>query len=197
MLLREVDTMETMVMDHYQVEHKNLVRRRQWMYPYELEDGLEMTMKNFLAQRGVLTSFIFDPKLHDYQGLEIPVAPLFRIYSNLIKNAYDHGSPEVEVNIKLDEEKWGLNITIRSKLKRTLGGGENLESELSHIILQDDLGSSANVSGGLGLESVASLCEESGGEFHFHLSKGIWINEVFLPGRAGEQQDRPMSKQAA
>jgi signal transduction histidine kinase len=196
LVLREVDTMETLIVDHYGVVHKNALRKRQYQTPAEFEARLELILKNFITARGIESSFVFSPELRS-SALEFPVAPLFRIFSNLVKNAFDHGSPQVEVQFMLFEG--GMKLVVKSKLKGNLRRSLHLEEDLSQIILEEELSDQGPTSArqGLGLESVASLCEKHGGDFHFHLTPEMWVNEVFLPAHASDQNASKSFQKAA
>ena len=62
--------------------------------------------------------------------------------------------------------------------------------------MSNDRYSSDDKANGLGLKSIANLCEEQGGDFTFAIEDGYWVNLIRLP-RFVQSIDKTILKKAA
>lgn len=182
LLLREVDLLQGLVSDHFQLLHKNIRTNRMWASLAELEHVVDHHLESFLRVKGVAATLEVTEG-HRAQGhAEVYLPQFMRIVSNLIKNAADHEACQVEA--KLDFSERGVVFDLRSQSRGVKGDEQGLAQ---HILQFQAL---RPTSSGLGLDSVAELVESAGGEFSFRWSDGTWVAQFSYPIRSKDLQKR-------
>ena len=177
-VLREIKTMQTLITDHYHLQHKNLYDMHEHVPFSQVQWALEHVLSVYLPSSKVTTRLQYNYNNHDGQEVWIHVATLHRIWSNLVKNIAESQSSAADFIFDLSSE--GMTLTAKNKINHLKDHGvENISLELSQIILQGDAGH--QMYKGLGLESVSQLCYEKGGSFNISIEGDWWIGKVFLP----------------
>jgi hypothetical protein len=185
LLLREVDLFESLLYDHFKLSHRNLHGRHQHISCQDVPELYEMLMESFLAPRGIQYELAVSPDFN-WDHHQLPLAPLQRIGSNLIKNAVDHGGEKVLVYLsKSKEEHDVLLIKVVTQLHSPLSSSKKLEEDLSRRILEINPERSEakkkDSIQGLGLDSVTTLLESLGGEMSLEITSHEWINHLKIP----------------
>tara|TARA_R110002072_G_scaffold64203_6_gene159800 strand:+ start:10794 stop:12119 length:1326 start_codon:yes stop_codon:yes gene_type:complete len=182
-VLQEIKTLQSLVKDHYQIGHKNLVNSYN-VVNFEFAKGALFSMiENYLPSHLVDCRFVFTGHLSDDSPMEVKqqslvyYPTLYRVLNNLVKNISESKTDIVEFQFGYDE--LGLSITIKNNIYKLDDKSQELAQDLSDIIL--DFKDERLSGSGIGLESVTRLCEESGGKFSFRITGGQWVSEVFLP----------------
>ena len=85
--------------------------------------------------------------------------------------------------------KEGLHFEVRNNLTGLSSATRDLDSHLGAVISSADRELQNQSSGerGLGLLSMAQICESSGGSFHFHFESHCWITSGLLPWQSDQQ----------
>ncbi len=201
LVLNEIEALESLVVDHFQLKHQSLRDQSEWRLLVDIRSNVYSLIQTFLIEQSrIVHLHFFDSAeislIEDHQ-LKIHFPSFLRIFSNLIKNASDHGSPEVEVLCRLVKvkEDFQMDMVIKSKLKNQLASNEDMAQSLSTLILTEEVDGRAH----LGLESVQRLCEESGGQFNFSLEGQLWVNHLIIPLRSKSEptQQGTLLKKAA
>ncbi len=184
-LMGEIRIIQAQIKDHYKFSHKNLVNNYEYVSFDFARRWIERTVDSFLPTGLVESTFV-------YRGLVSPTAskeekkkavihyPSFsRILTNLIKNISEVKAHDVYLEFEYDGS--GLLCTVKNKVFDQEGNVVNLEHKLRESILNSSRNPVLKNESGIGLESISSICREQGGDFHFYLEDGYWVNKVFLP----------------
>jgi hypothetical protein len=185
LLLREVDLFESLIGDHFKLSHRNLAFRHKFINCQKLPELFEMVMESFLLPRRVGFELVVEPNFQ-WSEAQLPMAPIQRIASNLIKNAVDHGGEKVIVHLaKMNDASDVMLIKVITQLRAPLSFSKTIESELSKRILESGAGRSTVMldqsTHGIGLDSVTTLLEELGGEMSLEITNKEWINNLKIP----------------
>ncbi len=199
-LRNEIKMIQSLIKDHYKYGHKNLFGTYEYVSFDFAKASILKVIKSYLPDNLVETHFVFkgmisgssDPDVSEKCMVHFP--SFYRIMNNLVKNMAEDQTNEAEFVFDYDET--GLSITAKSKVFRLGEDHENLAKDLSAIIMGGDKYSSDDKANGLGLKSIASLCEEQGGEFSFAIVDGYWVNSVKLPAYT-QTIDKTFQRKAA
>lgn len=203
LVIQEVETMQRLLSDHFQLEHKNIKLQDEFKSFEQVKTSVFVLINHYFLAQQVSTHLVFQGLIDERRALDERSACLvhfpvfYRIMSNLVKNAYEHKVSEVELVFDYQDE--GLSIMMKNPLHTQVDNNLPLEKTLGHLILHE--GGQMNTSGakrqeGLGLESAAALAESVGGEFNCCIDQGYWINEVFLPRPSPKTLSKPGKKAA-
>lgn len=170
MISNEIKTLQSLVRDHYDFKHKNLVQTLDWVPFSYAQLAFNHLAQTYLANKIVTTSFNVLGTKNDDNLIYYP--SFYRILNNLIKNISESHSTHVFFEFKFDE----LGLTMISKNEMKISNEKEIPEHLARVILDEKLQTE-----GLGLESIYHMAEENGGHFNFEITSGVWINKLFLP----------------
>lgn len=199
-LRNEIKMIQSLVKDHYKYGHKNLFGTYEYVSFGFAKDSIKKMITGYLPENLVETHFVYKGEISegvDYETSEkclVHFPSFYRIMNNLVKNMAEDQTKEAEFVFNYDES--GLTITAKSKVFKLGDDHENLAKDLSAIIMSNDKYSSDDKANGLGLKSIANLCEEQGGEFSFAIEDGFWVNSIKLP-RFTQSIDKTALRKAA
>ncbi|MCB9060977.1 MAG: ATP-binding protein [Halobacteriovoraceae bacterium] len=180
----EIKMLESLVRDHFQYSHKNLIGLYEYVTFEFAKKTLFNLVANFLPPHQIQTKFIFEGHISDSVPIlernqyKVYFPYFYRILTNLLKNIAEQGSKQVEM--KFDYRDDVLRITIKNNITDLAGQNKNLDLKLQQTI-QKISGEGVKYSTGLGLESVHELCQELGGEFKFFIEDSCWHSLIILP----------------
>ncbi|MCO4794092.1 MAG: hypothetical protein KC493_10285 [Bacteriovoracaceae bacterium] len=201
-LRNEIKMIQSLIKDHFQLGHKNLFGTYEFVSFNFAKESIIKLVRSYLPEHLVETHFIFKGSISDTTSFEeseksiIHFPSFYRIINNLVKNMAEDKTTEVE--FVFDYTDKGLSVTAKSKVFKLGDNHENLAKDLSDIIMGTDQFSPDDKAFGLGLKSIANLCDEQQGEFSFNIEDGFWVNRVFLPKIKYEdiQEDYQIKKAA-
>ena len=199
-LRNEIKMIQSLIKDHYKYGHKNLFGTYDYVSFNFAKDSIQKMVRSYLPENLVDSHFIYKGMISetaDYEVAEkclVHFPSFYRIINNLVKNMAEDQTNEAEFVFDYDEN--GLTVTAKSKVFKLGDDHENLAKDLSAIIMGNDKYNSDDKANGLGLKSIASLCEEQGGEFSFSIENGYWVNSVKLPAYT-QSIDKTYLKKAA
>jgi len=183
-LQQEIKVIQSLVQNHYGETHKDLKSLDRFVPFARVKNIIFHIVEAFFSGQSVKWNFVFLGKLsgqspvNDYECL-IHYPYFFRIFTNMVKNISEEMSKEVEFTF--DYQNDGLHIISKNKILNLRDEKSNLASSLKHIILSETDPRKLNEEGGVGMESIHSLCEAVGGKFEFRVEEEYWINHAFLP----------------
>jgi hypothetical protein len=181
-LLNEIKTMQSVVKDYFGHEHKNLTMSYDWVSFDFAKNGILNLVTHYLPEHQVDVSFIFKGQVSEDRSVKerdqalVHYPTLYRVLNNIIKNMSEAKTDRVEVIFDYQED--GLFIETKNRLLSLNDRPGLLAENLSQIILDESLLTDTQ---GVGLDSVASLCQERGGKYSFEVVDGHWVNRIFLP----------------
>lgn len=171
MISNEIKTLQSLIRDHYDFKHKNLVQTLDWVPFSYAKLAFNNMWQTYLMNKEVKVSF----EVVDAQDSEnlIYYPSFYRILNNLIKNISESNSAHVEFEFKVNEH--GLEMISRNVM--LIKNEKELPEHLARVILSEK---TPKVEG-LGLESIHHLAVENGGTFSFEITGSVWTNKLFLP----------------
>lgn len=199
-LRNEIKMIQSLIKDHYKYGHKNLFGTYEFVTFEFAKDSILKMVKSYLPDSLVDSHFVYKGMISEHADFEdsqkclVHFPSFYRIMNNLVKNMAEDQTKEAEFVFDYDES--GLSITAKSKVFRLGENNENLAKDLSAIIMGADKYSADDKANGLGLKSIANLCEEQGGEFSFSISEGYWVNSIKLPAYT-QSIDKSFQRKAA
>lgn len=173
MVIKEIKTMQSLIKDHYQFTHKNLIETYSWVGVDIIESSLQGLINNFLGhakieiKKSLKTDFSQDSFIH--------FPTYYRVMNNIIKNIAESKSENISIELEFTSEK--LKVLTVNEISKPLKLNES--KKLEEVILSDK----NHLPKSLGLDSISALCEEAHGEFNFEIKNGSWINEFSIPTR--------------
>lgn len=167
---KEVKTLQSLIRDHFNYKHKNLVQTYDWV-PFSYAKLAFTNLSHTYFQDTTVDANFAIVGSHVEEDL-IYYPSFYRILNNLIKNISEAQCSRVEFQFVLDEV--GLTVITKNQLKKC--SVETSES-LTQVILSEQPKSVQS----LGLDSIHHLAEEHGGLFSFEIENNTWINKLFLP----------------
>lgn len=189
-ILHEIKMLQSLIKDHFGYKHKNLRNSYEYVTLDFAKEGIQRLIHNYLPPSFVDTHIIYQgmasASASPWQRSQCSVhyPSLFRILGNVVKNIAEAKSTQAEFIFNYTPE--GLQVFIRNRIYRLQDDQQNLAENLSEIILFDE---QKNESDHIGLESIAQICEDLGGEFHFWHEGEFWVNQIFLPAIADTKQN--------
>ena len=199
-LSSEIKILQSLIKDHFGLDHKNLLSTLDWIPFNRAEISLTSLIQTYLPQNSALTFIHFKGELsyeksvNEREKCLIYFPVFYRIMNNLIKNIAESGSDEV--NFYFDYGENGLTIETRNNFNNK-DRIKKLADSLSQVILDESFKGNK-----FGLESVHHLALESDGLFEFEVANDLWINRVLLPKRSAKsdlsnlKQDKDRKKAA-
>lgn len=167
---KEIKTLQSLIRDHYNFKHKNLVQTFDWVPFSYAKLAFTNLSHTYLQDISVNATFTINGEYVEEDLIYYP--SFYRILNNLIKNISEAMPLKVEFNFVLDDK--GLYIETKNQLKKDL---EDTSESLARIILNEESSPAAS----LGLDSIHHLAFEHGGTFNFEIENHTWTNKLFLP----------------
>ena len=167
---KEVKTLQSLIRDHFNYKHKNLVQTYDWV-PFSYAKLAFANLSHTYFQDTTVNATFTIVGSHVEEDL-IYYPCFYRILNNLIKNINESQCSNVEFQFVLDDV--GLTVTSRNQLKKS-------EADSSESLARVILNEKAKIVEGLGLDSIHHLAEENDGMFSFEIENNTWINKLFLP----------------
>lgn len=178
LLNHEVKLMQTLIKDHFKLEHKNIKVKNNWVPFSELEQSIELLLKIYFPS-SVKISMETKGKIAFYETLEtkkqalIHYPAMYRIMNNLIKNMAEAHATEMSFYFEYTDQAFIIETKnkLGPKIDKT-----NIVDYLSQAILKED-----EPQKGIGLDSIHEIVTTMNGKFHFDIQDGIWINKIEIP----------------
>ena len=167
---KEIKTLQSLIRDHYNFKHKNLVQTYDWV-PFSYAK-LAFTNLSQTYFQDVSVNATFTIKGDHVEEDLIYYPSFYRILNNLIKNISEATPLKVEFNFVLDDK--GLYVETKNLMRRD---HNNTSESLAQVILHEESSKVAS----LGLDSIHHLAHEHGGTFSFEIENLTWTNKLFLP----------------
>lgn len=180
LISKEIKTMQSLIKDHYQFSHKNLIETYSWVGIDVLESSLKSLFHNYLGSADVELVKSFKADFSEDSFVHFPT--FYRVVNNVIKNISEAHVESVFIKLELTKE--GLTFETVNSITKNLHLNE--ARKLEEIILSDyhtpmNDSKAQKTLKNIGLDSIATLCHEALGEFEFHIEDRKWINRVKLP----------------
>lgn len=169
LMQKEVKTLQSLIRDHFNYKHKNLIQTYDWVPFSQVKLAFENLSQTYLEGTKVSATFTIVGKETEEDLIYYPC--IYRILNNLIKNISEAQSTNVKFKFVMDEV--GLTVVTSNELKKSTN--DSSES-LARVILNEKQSAK-----GLGLDSIHHLAEEHGGIFDFEIENNTWINKLYLP----------------
>lgn len=166
-LEKEVRTLQAMLKDHFQLNHKNLNDDSEWMYLKEIRPAIDGLLETYLGHKNIPYELNV---VHESETHLIYLPAFYRIMNNLIKNMAEASTTHAKVDLIF--EKGSLLIETKNKV-------ESAKVDRNARSLE-----------GLGLESIRLLSLEHGGAFSHEMVGNLWCNHIVLPLRDVQTQTK-------
>lgn len=167
---KEIKTLQSLIRDHYNLKHKNLVQTYDWVPFSYAKLAFNSLSQTYLNDVTVNATFTIKGAETEEDLIYYPC--FYRILNNLIKNISEARCSKVEFNFVLNEK--GLFVETKNQLKKC---SADTSESLAQVILNEK----STPIKSLGLDSIHHLAEEHGGSFSFEIESNTWINTLFLP----------------
>jgi len=197
-LASEIKIMQSLIKDHFHLNHKNLTNSYD-LVPFEsVRTGLAYLIESFLPVHRVSVDCRFKGQLDLKLDIEerrkcyVHQASFFRIMTNIVKNIAESGSEKMELEFTYNQQ--GLTVLVKNMIFNLKSDQQNLSAKLKELILNENKSYKSNILfEGLGLESISNICQKLGGHFNFGLHDGSWVTEIFLPNPRPDLWDKENS----
>lgn len=174
MMEKEIKTLQSLIRDHYNFKHKNLVQTYDWV-PFSYAKLAFTTLAhNYLSSVDINVEFSVEG---DEELLYYPC--FYRIMNNLIKNISESNCSQVDFSFKFNGE--GLYVETKNTMNKA--NGDQSSEYLARVILDEKVLPLQS----LGLDSIHHMAEENGGSFTFEISNNTWVNRLHLPTKKSSQ----------
>jgi len=178
-LLKEIKMIQTLTKEFFQLEHRNLQACEDWVSFQTLQKIFQDTMKMYFSDKKYTFRFVVKDSQNRQVNFKIQFSLFQRICTNILKNIYDIGALEGE--FVLENKESGASLQITNKVPPAAEESNERPAGRAAGLNGPPL---LDVSGGIGLRSIAHLCQTVGGHFHFKQEGDYWTGEVFLPSFA-------------
>lgn len=170
-LKSEVKLLQALVQNHFSLNHKNLE-------PFEVKENqtqkIQFALEKLIALYETNANMRIEIELKGEEVGLLDFISLYRILNNIVKNMSE--AKVAEGQFLLEFTLSGLNITTQNKIP-------------------DKKATKTNE--GLGLQSIAFLAQEAGGQYHYEIHNETWVNQVFLPYKNSSSSSKDIKKIAA
>lgn len=178
-LVTEIGALQSLVQDHYGLGHKNLKDAWKMKSFSVIKNMMIHVVENFLPENKTEVYYHFKGTFAEdsKEDPKISFVPVYRIFTNLIKNCSEANAKKVEIIFDGKDEYFNLLVKndVYQKRSRNYDLGQNL-AKLIQMNQKEVIEFS-----GVGLEAIESLCQENGGSFSFKIEEGTWISEILFP----------------
>lgn len=168
---------------HHGFHHRNLTHSEVNASYTECVTELKLIIKSYLSSRDHQIHMSHEGLLENvsaWKHFYLHRADFRRLMLNIVKNISESGSDKIEFHFKGTSS--GLSFSVRNNLAGVSDSGGDLESRLGSLITKDQRGH------GMGLVSMAQICEKSGGHFQFSFEGHYWQTCGELCWRVGEDE---------
>ncbi|MBL6990389.1 MAG: GHKL domain-containing protein [Bacteriovoracaceae bacterium] len=185
MLKKEINLMQSLIQNHFQQFHQNLEGIQEYVSFEYIKDGIQNMTNNFWGPKKIDYKIIYKGKISPDQELItkenclVHYSSFYRILTNIIKNISEVHTDFAEMSF--DYQSKGLSIVVKNKIFNLSSDSQTVEEKIQEIINIDKSLQSSGHLDGIGIASIASLCDNMGGTFNFRIEENYWINEIFLP----------------
>jgi hypothetical protein len=181
----EVKLLQSLIKDHFGYGHKDLDESYEYVNFDFAKMGLYNLIENFLGDDDIVCHFVFkgdiasNISLEDRNRAVVHYPTFYRVLNNIIKNISEENSKLIEFTFSYESD--GLHVTIKNKILSLRDNRDEVEKDLSNIILKTNVLNFKSRESGLGLESISSLIKNIDGEFKFSIEGEFWVSEIFFP----------------
>lgn len=189
--LTELKAMQSLIKDHYKMEHKNLTNTYELVDFEFLQHRVGPLLDHFfpnMAEREKIELNFSDKSDKEKKVYSIYFPRVLRIVTNLIKNMADHHAK----NIKLDFTRENNNLIIQTS--NSFGKMSETSTNLLEALEQER---EAEKRRGLGLLSIEEITKQEKGDYLFKIENGKWVNQIILPLSKEDKKVRPTHKKVA
>lgn len=156
LLLQEVKSLQSLIQDHFNLKHKNLVQIDEYVPLESIKKIFENLRETYLKNKKIVVTFKNEAKKD-----ELFYYPhLYRIMNNIIKNIAESSVGEISFDFKIDQA--GLFLETKNQILEWSDRGRSLSEKI-------------------GLKAIEHLIKENGGTYKFYTSDNLWINQLFFP----------------
>lgn len=169
MMEKEIKTLQSLIRDHYNLKHKNLIQTYDWVPFSYAKLAFSHLCQTYLPTIEIQT--VFEITSSDDDLLHYP--SFYRIMNNLIKNISESNCSHVDFHFMCSY----TGLKIETKNIMNVRKGDHSSEYLAQVILSEKVKPIKS----LGLDSIHHMAEDNGGTFSFEIKDNIWINKIFLP----------------
>lgn len=185
MLQKEVQSMQTMIKDHAEINHRSIAPVREWVSFLEFRPKITHLARTYFSHKQVILQENY-PKIDgEIQNFMVHAPSFERALGNLFKNAYEANSSRIEIVINISERD--LIFVMKNDLQQIPESSFQLADRLSRNIERVDL---ISEEGPLGLESIHFLIERMNGKFSFGKEGEYWVSRLTIPNTKVENLER-------
>lgn len=170
-LKSEVKLLQALIQNHFSLNHKNL---EPFVENENQTQKIQSSLEKLIALYYPNADEQITMELKGEEGGFLDFISLYRILNNIVKNMAE--AKVTQGQFLLEFTASGLSITTQNKMP-----DENATDAYE----------------GLGLQSIASLAQEAGGQYHYEIHNETWINQAFLPYKNSSSASKNIKKIAA
>lgn len=185
MLQKEIFSLQTMIKDHAEINHRSIAPVREWLSYLEFRPKINHLVKTYFSHKQVSLQENYSKIDGELQHFMVHGPSFERALGNLFKNAYEANSSRIEIVINITDRK--LEFLMKNDLQQIPENSFQLADRLSREIKRAD---SCVEEGPLGLESIHFLIERMNGEFTFGKEGEYWVSRIFIPNTKVEKLER-------
>ncbi len=153
------------------MNHRSLDKNSKNANYSECISELRLMIKSYLTSKSYTVEILHEGLLENvsaWHHFYLPRDQFRRLLLNIVKNIAEAGSDRIE--FKFTGLSSGLGFQVKNNLKGLTGldDGQDLETKLGSVIQKSE------TNRGMGLISMAQICERSGGHFHFSFEGHCW-----------------------
>lgn len=169
MMEKEIKTLQSLIRDHYNFKHKNLVQTYDWVPFSYAKLAFTNLCQTYLQNIEVKT--VFEITSGDDDLIHYP--SFYRIMNNLIKNISESHCSHVDFHFMCSY----TGLKIETKNLMNVRKGDHSSEYLAQVILDEKVTPIKS----LGLDSIHHMADDNGGSFSFEIRDNHWVNKIFLP----------------
>ncbi len=185
LLQKEVHSLQTMVKDHAEINHRSIAPVREWVSFLEFRPKITHMARTYFSHKQVILQENY-PKIDgEIQTFMVHGPSLERALGNLFKNAYEANSSKIEITINITERE--LLFEMKNDLYQMPESSYQLADRLSRNIERVDQNKEEAP---LGLESIHFLIERMNGKFSFGKEGDFWVSKLIIPNCKVDKLER-------
>ncbi len=176
LLQKEIFSLQTIIKDHSEINHRNLKPVREYVSYYEVRAKIQYMLKTYFSHSEVVFVENYSKNNGTINDFLVHAVCFERMIGNLFKNAYEAHTSRIELTINVNVSE--LIFEMKNNFKTLPENSFQMAERLSRNIL-----SHGNEDAPLGIESVHFLVERMEGVFKFGIEDGLWVSRVVIPNR--------------
>lgn len=184
MLQKEIYSLQTMIKDHSEINHRNLAPMREWMSFLEFRPKIGHLARTYFSHKQVILQENYSKIDGELQSFMVHSPSFERALGNLFKNAYEANSSKIEIIINISERE--LVLEMKNDLQQIPETSFQMADRLSRNIAKVD----EHEEGPIGLESIHFLIERMNGKFTFGKEADMWVSRLVIPNSKVENLER-------